>query len=179
VKALPEIIIDAKSGNEKSTEELIYYYLPLIKSIVNKFSRNLSSTHEKADLLQDAKVLFLELLNNYNPELSNFGYYLKITFEKAFYQKYYKFYFENELSYGSSIPLALTDHEDVFDRIDLLNDIIIGVESLSPKQKLSIKLYYFMDLPQEECAEYMAMKQSAFSRLLTRSRKKLKEILTQ
>lgn len=179
MEQLPATIISAKDGDNQSIEYLMDYYLPLIKSIVNKFSRNLKNNQHNLDLMQDAKVLFIELLNKYNPELSNFGYYLKLTFEKTFYQKYSKFYFENELASKNELPTDLIDQNDVFNRIDLLNDIIRAVESLSAKQKLAIKLYYFMEIPQEECSEYMAMKQSAFSRLLTRARKKLKEILTE
>jgi RNA polymerase sigma factor (sigma-70 family) len=166
-----DLVIQAQNNTPGAVEELMGYYMPLIKSVANKFKH----VHDIEDLMQDIQLVFIQQLRAFDPQLSNFGFYIKSTLSRVFYQKYAKFYFENE-------PLNiedfnLIDSNDVFSRINAVHDIARAIEQLNDRQKAAIKMYYFMHLSQKQCAEYLAINQSAFSRLITRSIKKLKSFL--
>jgi RNA polymerase sigma factor (sigma-70 family) len=169
-----DLISKAKQNDEQAIEELIQYYFPLIKSVVNKFSSNLPRDLYD-DLVQEGKILFIELLNRYNPQLSNFGFYIKNNFERYFFQKFSKRYYSAPSSNISECSIA--DSHDIFSRINLINDLNNAIEQLPTKQQLAVKLYYVMDLQQEQCAQYLSMKQPAFSRLLSRALKNIKKNL--
>ena len=177
VAYIQDLIKKAQDGDNESLDKLINYYMPLIKSVAYKFSRNYKLPSSSDDLIQDAKVLFIEFVKNYEPQTSNFGYYLKKNFERSFNSKYSKYYLDK--SNYNTLPLYHTNEApDIFSRINMVNDLARALQSLPVKQQIAIKLYYFADLPQEDCAKYMDMQQSAFSRLLGRARKNMKKTLS-
>ena len=113
------------------------------------------------------------VLKKYNPELSNFGYYIKLNF------------FRNLLSrtrttqiIASEISESIMDPGNPFDRINFSNDLNNALLQIPEKQKLAVTLYYFKEMSQEDCAIFMRITQSAFSKLLERSAKNLKKILS-
>lgn len=169
------LITEAKLKNPEAMERLIKFYEPFINSVVNKFVSKYGTKHLTDDLKQDARILFTELVDNFDPEKSMFGYYLKHNFSKFFAQRHFKNYpTKTEISIDL---IGQVRAPDIFSRIDLINDISHHVSNLPPKQKASIQLYYIMEFSQKKCAEYLHMEQSAFSRLLSRARENLKKKL--
>ena len=170
---LKNTVFAAVHGDDAEIDRLLVYYRPLIKSTVNKVFPIVKNYMLMEDLNQEADILFLELLKNYNPVLSNFGYYIKLNF------------FRNLLSRTrtnhvptSEISEAIMDPSNPFDRINFSNDLHNALSQIPEKQQLAVKLYYFKEMSQEDCAIFMHSTQSAFSKLLDRSTKNLKKILS-
>jgi len=170
---LKNTIIKAHQGEELEINNLLDYYRPLIKSTISKIYPIVKNHMLLEDLGQEADILFVELLKKYNPELSNFGYYIKLNF------------FRNLLSrtrttqiIASEISESIMDPGNPFDRINFSNDLNNALLQIPEKQKLAVTLYYFKEMSQEDCAIFMRITQSAFSKLLERSAKNLKKILS-
>lgn len=175
---LKTTLVEAKKGDEAASELLIGYYSPFIKSVVNKFITNYKIKSDTQDITQDAKLLFLEFIQKYDPDLSNFGYYLKINFERNFKDRFAKFYASNEATLSID-DFEIEDGQNIFERINIINDLASAINKLPNKQKIAVKLYYFARLPQSECANLMDIKQSAFSRILSRAHGNIKKYLKQ
>jgi RNA polymerase sigma factor (sigma-70 family) len=156
----------------ESVEKLITYYTPLFRSIARKYSQLDTELYD--DLVQECRIKFAELIKAYDASLSVFGYYVKLNIERHINDLVKKYYYKSD-----NVPLSdfIIDSDDAFERINLHNAIASAVEMLPDQQKLAIKLYYYMDLPQDEASEYMNIKQPAFSRLVKRGLKKIRENL--
>jgi len=170
---LKNIVKEASQGDEVEIEKLLVYYRPLIKSAVNKVFPIVKSYVLLEDLNQEADILFIELLKNYNPNLSNFGYYIKLNFFRNLLSRTRT----NHVS-TSEISETIMDPSNPFDRINFSNDLHNALMEIPEKQQLAIKLYYFREMSQEDCAIFMHSTQSAFSKLLDRSTKNLKKLLS-
>lgn len=170
---LNQLILAAQQGNQEATSSLMQYYAPLIRSSINKIYKVAKGHVLLEDLEQEADILFFKLLIDFKPQLSNFGYYIKINFFRNLLSN-----IKAELNI-STVPLKeeYIDYNNVFDRIHIVNDLARAMNQLSDKQKLAIKLYYFKEMPQCDCANMMCVTQPAFSRLLNRSTKTLKKIM--
>ena len=171
---LKNTIIKALEGNEDEINNLLRYYSPLIKATVRKIYAMVKKYMSEDDLFQEADILFIELLRNYDPSLSNFGYYIKLNFFRNLLSRTKT----NNNIITSEISDTIMDLSNPFDRINFSYDLENAMKKIPEKQRLAIKLYYFKEMPQEDCAIFMSIGQSAFSKLLDRASKNLKKLLT-
>ena len=169
---LKNTIILASEGNEEEIDNLRKYYLPLIKSTVNKVYPIVKNYMVIEDLSQEADILFVELLRNYDSKLSNFGYYIKLNFFRNLLSRT-----KSNQIIASEISDSVMDPTNLFDRINFSYDFNKAVVKIPERQQLAIKLYYFKEMSQADCAIFMRITQSAFSKLLIKAINNLKKIL--
>lgn len=172
---ISQLVKLSKQKDKQSQEILLGYYEPFLKNVTSNVSKRLFNTNDIQDIYQEARVLFLEFIDKYDENISNFGYFLKKNFYFNLLQKCRNYKYNPNIT--STELIDIEDTKDIFSRINTINDVTNAIHLLPIKQQIAIKLYYFIELPQEQCSILMDINQSSFSKLLERARKNLKKNL--
>lgn len=175
------LVSKAQSGDQKSSEELLEFYQPIIKASVRKcihIHQDLSKHYE--DLINIASLEFYKLILSYDVTRSFFSYYIQsrlyvnlIRATKSLMSKSEDF---AEINF-SEMPKLWDPSYDPFGKIETEIVIHQALEELKPTYKEAITYIFFDQITQEEAAEKLNISQSAFQKRLIRALKKLKEIL--
>lgn len=175
-KEIDKLIYKYQAGNETVLFDLFEFYKPLflasIKRVINKEPK--LSSH-KEDLLQDCILVLEKLINQYDPNLSYFSYFLSTRIDINLFRYASDAYHPQE---DQLEELYETKNlEDPFNRIDNIISIQDAIFKLSDKEKELVEYYFFEELDQKECAEKLSITQGAFSKRLKRILSKLRVIL--
>jgi RNA polymerase sigma factor (sigma-70 family) len=175
------LVSKAQTGDEKSAEELLDFYQPLIKATVRKcihIHQELSKHYD--DLVNIASLEFYKLVLSYDVTRSFFSYYISarlyvnlVRASKSLMNKSEDF---AEVNF-SDMPKLWDPSYDPFGKIETEIVIQQALEELKPSYKQAINYVFFDQLTQEEAAERLNISQSAFQKRLNRALKNLKEIL--
>jgi RNA polymerase sigma factor (sigma-70 family) len=175
------LVSKAQTGDEKSAEELLDFYQPLIKATVRKcihIHQELSKHYD--DLVNIASLEFYKLVLSYDVTRSFFSYYISarlyvnlVRASKSLINKSEDF---AEVNF-SDMPKLWDPSYDPFGKIETEIVIQQALEELKPSYKQAINFVFFDQLTQEEAAERLNISQSAFQKRLNRALKNLKEIL--
>jgi RNA polymerase sigma factor (sigma-70 family) len=175
------LVSKAQTGDEKSAEELLDFYQPLIKATVRKcihIHQELSKHYD--DLVNIASLEFYKLVLSYDVTRSFFSYYISsrlyvnlVRAAKSLMNKSEDF---GEVNF-SDMPKLWDPSYDPFGKIETEIVIHQALEELKPSYKEAINYIFFDQLTQEEAAERLNISQSAFQKRLNRALKNLKEIL--
>ena len=172
-----------KAGNEEALFELYEFYKPLfissVKRIIQKESR-LSSHRE--DILSDCIFVLRKLIDQYDPKLSYFSYFLSTRIDINLFRytdviiftTADKYFPKEEITEDDYFP---EEYEDPFNKIDNVICIHQAMDQLSEKSKEVIQVYFFDGLDQKECAETLGITQGAFSKRLSKALEQMKLIL--
>lgn len=171
-----KLLYKYKAGNEEALFELYEFYKPLfissVKRIVQKESR-LSSHRE--DILSDCIFVLRKLIEQYDPKLSYFSYFLSTRIDINLFRFATDKYFpKEEITEDDYFP---EEYEDPFNKIDNVICIHQAMDQLSEKSKEVIQVYFFDGLDQKECAESLGITQGAFSKRLSKALEQMKLIL--
>ena len=165
-----------KSGDKEVIFDLYEYYRPLllasVKRCINK-EPNLATFKE--DLIEDSFFVFEKLLDQFEPDLTYFSYFVSTRIDINLFryatEKYKPLYLIDDNPNFEQL------YYDPFNRIDDMIVIHSALNQLNIKQREAIELYFFDGLEQDEAAEILKITQSSFSKRLQRALLKLKEIL--
>ena len=171
-----ELVEKAQKGDKESLFQLYEFYKPLILAstsrCINK-DPNLKSYRE--DITREAIFVLEKLINQYDPNLCYFSYFLSTRIDINLY-RHCSDVFENHKSIDEEF-FSSNENYDPFNKID---DVIVlewAISQLNDKQQEAIKLYFFEGLDQEESANKLAISQGSFSKRLQRALSKLRELL--
>lgn len=173
---IDKLIYKYKAGNDQALFELFEFYKPLflssIKRVISKEPKLL--THRE-DLLEDCLFVLQKLINQYDPKLSYFSYFLSTRIDINLFRYASDTYHPREDQLDDHYePESL---EDPFNRIDNIISIQDAILKLSDEEKELVDYYFFQELDQKECADILNITQGAFSKRLKRILNKLKNIL--
>jgi RNA polymerase sigma factor (sigma-70 family) len=171
-----KLLYKYKAGHEEALFELYEFYKPLfissVKRIVQKESR--LSPHRE-DILSDCIFVLKKLIEQYDPKLSYFSYFLSTRIDiNLFRYSNDKYFPKEELTEDDYFP---EEYEDPFNKIDNVICIHQAMEQLDEKSKEVIEVYFFDGLDQKECAETLGITQGAFSKRLSKALSQMKQIL--
>lgn len=171
-----KLLYKYKAGNEDALFDLYEFYKPLfissIKRILQKESR--FSIH-KEDLFSDCIIVLKKLIDQYDPKLSYFSYFLSTRIDiNLFRYANDKYFPREEISENEYFP---EEYEDPFNKIDNVICIHQALDQLSEKSREVIEVYFFDGLDQKECAETLGITQGAFSKRLSKALEQMKSIL--
>jgi RNA polymerase sigma factor (sigma-70 family) len=171
-----KLLYKYKAGNEEALFELYEFYKPLfissVKRIVQKESR---LSRHREDILNDCIFVLKKLIEQYDPKLSYFSYFLSTRIDiNLFRYSTDKYFPKEELIEDDYFP---EEYEDPFNKIDNVICIHQAMEQLDEKSKEVIGVYFFDGLDQKECAETLGITQGAFSKRLSKALSQMKQIL--
>lgn len=171
-----KLLYKYKAGDDEALFQLYEFYKPLfissVKRIVQKESR---LSRHREDILSDCIFVLKKLIEQYDPKLSYFSYFLSTRIDiNLFRYATDKYFPKEELSEDDYFP---EDFEDPFNKIDNVICIHQAMDQLSEKSKEVIQVYFFDGLDQKECAETLGITQGAFSKRLTKALSQMKSIL--
>ena len=129
----------------------------------------------REDILSDCIFVLRKLIDQYDPKLSYFSYFLSTRIDiNLFRYAADKYFPKEELSDEDYFP---EEYEDPFNKIDNVICIHQAMDQLSEKSKEVIQVYFFDGLDQKECAESLGITQGAFSKRLSKALEQMKLIL--
>ncbi len=171
-----KLLYKYKAGNEAALFDLFHFYKPLfissVKRIIQKESR-LSSHRE--DILSDCILILKKLIDQYDPKLSYFSYFLSTRVDiNLFRYATDKYFPKEEVSEDEYFP---EEFDDPFNKIDNVICIHQAMDQLDEKSREVIEVYFFDGLDQKQCAETLGITQGAFSKRLSKALTQMKLIL--
>jgi len=169
-----------KEYKEKKNQTVLFqildFYKPLFLSSVKRciHKDNRLSRHRE-DFSQEFIFVLKKLVDNYDPDLSYFSYYLSTRIDINLFRYLSEKYFHKEE--------LLEEHvfeekcEDPFNNINTVITLHEAVNQLAEKSKEVIDVYFFEEMDQKEAAEKLGITQGAFSKRLSKALEQLKLIL--
>ena len=163
-----KLLYKYKAGDDTALFDLYEFYKPLfissVKRIIQKESR-LSSHRE--DILSDCIFVLRKLIDQYDPKLSYFSYFLSTRIDiNLFRYTADKYFPKEEISDEDFFP---EEFEDPFNKIDNIIMIHGALEKMPVEVREALGMYFFDNLDQKECASRLGISQSAFSKRLSKA----------
>lgn len=116
-----------------------------------------------------------KLIDQYDPKLSYFSYFLSTRIDiNLFRYATDKYFPKEEVSEDEFFP---EEFDDPFNKIDNAICIHQAMDQLDEKSREVIEVYFFDGLDQKECAETLGITQGAFSKRLAKALGQMKQIL--
>lgn len=173
---IDELIVKIKDKDSHALLELFDFYKPLIFSSIRRcINKEPKLAEHKEDMLQESYFVLEKIVNDYDPDLTYFSYYISTRIDINLFRKCQHLIESNEIA-------DLGDNQedidvDPFNRLETKIVLDDAIDMLNEKQQEAIKLYFFDNLDQKEAAERLGIRQAAFSKRLTRALENLKTIL--
>lgn len=171
-----ELVAKIKTGNFQPLFELHEFYKPLILCSIRRcLNKEPKLVCHKEDLLSESIFVLQKLVEQYDPELTYFSYFLSTRLDINLLRYFIeKFLDKADLNEDNDFE----DHGfDPFNKIEEAISIQEALNKLNEKQREAINLYFFENLDQEESALKLGISQSSFSKRLQRALANLKELL--
>jgi len=170
------LIEKIKNKNTVALTELFDFYKPLILSSIKRcVAKEPKFSEHREDMLQESFFVLEKLVNDYDPDLTYFSYFISTRIDINLFRKCQHLIESNEVVDMAEKYEGVDS--DPFNKLEtkiVLDDVI---DLLNEKQKEAIQLYFFENLDQNKAAERLGIKQAAFSKRLTRALENLKMIL--
>lgn len=170
------LVAKYKNGDKEVIFDLYEYYRPLLFASVKRcISREAHLQSFKEDLVEDSFFVFEKLLDQYDPNLTYFSYFISTRIDINLFR-----YATEKYKPLVSIDEDIDSKKQVYDPFNRIDDIIViesALKQLNDKQREAIQLYFFENMEQNEAAKELNITQSSFSKRLQRALVNLKEIL--
>lgn len=171
-----KLLYKYKAGNESALFELYEFYKPLfissVKRIIQKEKRLIS---HREDLLSDCIFVLSKLIDQYDPSLSYFSYFLSTRIDINLFRFATDKYFpKEEVCEDDHFP---EEYDDPFNKIENIICIHQAMDKLDEKSREVIEVYFFDGLDQKQCAKTLGITQGAFSKRLAKALTQMKSIL--
>jgi RNA polymerase sigma-70 factor (ECF subfamily) len=171
-----KLLYEYKAGNNEALFALYEFYKPLfissVKRIIQKEFRLIS---HKQDILSDCIFILKKLIDQYDPSLSYFSYFLSTRVDiNLFRYAIDKYFPKEEILQDGYFP---EESQDPFNKIDNVICIHQAMGNLPEKSKEVIQVYFFDGLDQKECAQALGITQGAFSKRLSKALEQMKLML--
>lgn len=165
-----------KLGDGSALFKLYEFYKPLfissVKRIVQKENRLLI---QREDILSDCIFVLKKLIEQYDPSLSYFSYFLSTRIDINLFRYATDKYFPKEELYEE--VHVQEDFSDPFNKIITVISLQDAMKQLSLKNLEVIQVYFFDGLDQNQCAQKLGITQGAFSKRLSKALEQMKLIL--
>lgn len=170
------LVSQYKQGDKEVIFDLYEFYRPLLSASVKRcIARESHLQSFREDLVEDSFFVFEKLLEQYDPNLTYFSYFISTRIDINLFRH----------ATDKYKPLVSLDDDvdfkkqvyDPFNRIDDMIVIESALNQLNEKQREAIQLYFFENLEQSEAALQLNITQSSFSKRLQRALDNLKIIL--
>ena len=165
-----KLVYKCKAGNDSALFELYEFYKPLFISSVKRIIQK-----ESRLILSDCIFVLRKLIEQYDPKLSYFSYFLSTRIDiNLFRYATDKYFPKEEILQDDHFP---EESQDPFNKIDNVICIHQAMNNLPEKSKEVIQVYFFDGLDQKECAETLGITQGAFSKRLSKALEQMKLML--
>lgn len=163
-----ELVGKAKQDDKVALFELYEFYKPLILSSIKRcIIKEPHFNLHREDLILDAIFVLHKIIDQYNPDLTYFSYFIStridITLFRYLQDKYQKFEYIEEQGRD------LDECVDPFNKIDNIIMIHSALDKMSDEVREVLEMYFFDNLDQKECALRLGISQSAFSKRLSKA----------
>lgn len=163
-----ELVGKAKDDDKQALFELYDFYKPLILSSIKRcIYKEPKLNLYREDLLLDAIFVLQKIVQQYNPSLTYFSYFVSTRIDITLFR-----YLQNKYEIYEFIEEQKNYQEKQEDPFNKINNIIViqqALEKLPNQYKEVLEMYFFEDLDQNECALRLNISQSAFSKRLKKA----------
>lgn len=171
-----ELIAKIKNKNTDALSELFDFYKPLFLSSIKRcIAKEPKFSEYREDMLQESFFVLEKLVNDYDPDLTYFSYFISTRIDINLFRKCQHLIESNEIIEICEKYEAVDN--DPFNTLETKIVLDDAIDMLNEKQKEAIQLYFFENLDQNKAAEILGIKQAAFSKRLARALENLKAIL--
>ena len=163
-----DLVNKAKQDDKEALFQLYDFYKPLILSSIKRclVKEPKLKTHRE-DLILDAIFVLNKIVNQYNPDLTYFSYFVSTRIDINLFRYLQDIYeFDEYIEEQSQISEPISDP---FNKIDDMISIQNALSKIPSNYKEVIDLYFFESLDQNECALRLNITQSAFSKRLSKA----------
>lgn len=183
------LVREVKAGAGDALVDLAHFYRPLMQRAFRRcFLREPRLRLHREDVEADALVVLHDLVQDYDPSLSYFSYFLSTRFDHALLSRSRRFCLGlsqtgngiEEVNF-SEMP---DDWEpeapaDPFGRIEDVEMLRQAIQKLTSQQREAIDLYYYQNCNQQQAALRLGIEQSSFSKRLLRAQARLRVLLAE
>lgn len=171
-----ELIVKVKNNDGSALGELYDFYKPLfICAIQRCIQKESKLSPYREDMLQESLLVLKKIVDQYNPNLTYFSYFLSTRIDINLFRSCSDKYLDHA-DYENDV--VVEEHStDPFNRIETVISLHSAINKLNDKQKEAIELYFFEGLDQEEASLKLNISQSSFSKRLQRALGNIKVIL--
>ena len=168
-----ELILAGCLTNNAAAQEALYArFSPRMLGVCYRFAKN---REDAEDMLQESFFVLEKLVNDYDPDLTYFSYFISTRIDINLFRKCQHLIESNEIIEICEKYEAVDN--DPFNKLETKIVLDDAIDMLNEKQKEAIQLYFFENLDQNKAAEILGIKQAAFSKRLARALENLKAIL--
>jgi len=173
---IDKLIHQYKAGNEEALFELYEFYKPLFLSSIKRIvAKDLSFASHKEDLLSDCIFALKKLIDQYDPKLSYFSYFLSTRIDITLFRLVSDKYSRKE-EYSEEVKFTEQSY-DPFNKIENVICLHDAINQLDDNHKQIIQMYFFDGIDQKEAAKILNITQGALSKRLSKALEKLKKHL--
>lgn len=164
--------------NMNNAERIVADYMPLIYATVRRFDK-----FDKAEAIDEAKMVLMEAILDYDESKGSFGNYLKNMLNYYFWDKAKKHFpisLDMESGNGASLKDDLVcddDIEDDFFTKEKYKDLYAKIKRLDDKDILIIKLKYWENLSDKKIGEIMNLSAKTIRNRHSLALRELKEMM--
>lgn len=179
---MEELIKRAKEKDEEAIVQLLEKLKPIRKALIKNFPKL-----ESEDLEQELIILVLEGVESYNPEASEFPYYLKQLsrykaldmvkeLEEAISLETVISCDGEEITIGETLEAGVNVEREYEEKI-LKFEVRKALERLEKSEREILILYYFKDLNLKEIGEICGKSTATICKKKKEAERKLRKIL--
>ena len=163
-----DLVTKAKKDDRKALFQVYDFYKPLILSSIKRclIKEPKLKTH-KEDLIFDAIFVLEKIVNQYNPDLTYFSYFVSTRIDINLFR-----YLQDKYEFDESIEDHISELNQCVDPFNKIDNIIMihgALEKMPVEVREALGMYFFDNLDQKECASILGISQSAFSKRLSKA----------
>lgn len=184
-----DLVLRSQQGDAQALADIAEFYQPLIAASVTRcIARESKLKLKREDVEAEVFLILKQLVENYDPSLSYFSYYLSTRLDHAILNRCRQTVLGNRTSGAGVDEISFSEmpsnwepksHDDPFGKIRSAQAIQEAIQQLNPRQKDAIHEYFFENLTQQEAAEKLGITQASFCKRLQRGLAKMREILSE
>lgn len=184
-----DLVTKSQNGDTNALSDIAEFYSPLISASIQRcILREPRLLRFKEDVEAEVFLILKKLVENYDPNLSYFSYYISTRLDYAIINQCRQTIlglksnsrFCEEVSFSDiSEDLDIVNHDDPFGKIHIAQAIQGAIDKLNPRQKEAIEAYFFDNLTQQEAAKKLGITQASFCKRLQRGLNSMRELLSE
>ena len=184
-----DLVLKSQKGDVQALADIAEFYAPLIVASVTRcIAREPKLKTKREDVEAETFLILKQLVENYDPSLSYFSYYLSTRLDHAILNRCRQVILGNRASGAGVEEISFSEmpstwepksHDDPFGRIRSAEAIHEAIQQLNPRQRDAVHEYFFENLTQAEAAEKLGITQASFCKRLQRGLTKMREILSE
>jgi RNA polymerase sporulation-specific sigma factor len=175
-----KLIIKVAENDSAAFSLLCEKYMPLLESLIRRYSNDDLTREDKEDLSQEAQMLLLKAARTYNADSGlTFGLYAQICIKNGLISlaRKRKSDIEKVSTDVSELDLAVPDSTGIIDEAESVKALFDKIKTVLSDKELSVFRYMILDYKNAQIASELGLDSKSVENAVFRIKKKLGELL--